>query len=235
MQDDWTVGPRLTINAGVRWDYESDMLNNDYVTPRRQCAPRRRRSSTRNRYFTDGDDRPPFYGAWQPRVGLSYDLTGAGKHVLFGGYGRYYDRVIYNAGLDERFRLQYAVRSVPVLRRRRAAQRPGRPIVWDPVVPEHAPASTALIAAGVAPAPEVFLIDNDTRPPVSDQFNGGMRTSIRGILLSANYAGIRAQQRLDVRLRQPPRRRHLLPVRFPASATSSSRATRRRTGSTRCT
>ena len=31
-----------------------------------------------SRYFTDGGDRPPFYGAWQPRVGFSYDLTGAG-------------------------------------------------------------------------------------------------------------------------------------------------------------
>ena len=25
--------PRLTLNLGLRWDYESDMLNNDYVTP----------------------------------------------------------------------------------------------------------------------------------------------------------------------------------------------------------
>ena len=53
VQDDWTVGPRLTINAGVRWDYESDMLNNDYVTPeavRAATAP----FVDGNRYFTDG-------------------------------------------------------------------------------------------------------------------------------------------------------------------------------------
>ena len=63
------------------------------------------------RYFTDGDDRPPFYGAWQPRLGFSYDITGKGQTIAFGGWGRYYDRVLYNSTLDERFRLQYAVRT----------------------------------------------------------------------------------------------------------------------------
>ena len=33
-QDDWTINSCLTANIGLRWDYESDMLNNDYVTPR---------------------------------------------------------------------------------------------------------------------------------------------------------------------------------------------------------
>ena len=49
---------------------------------------------------------------------------------------------------------------------------------------------------GVAPNPEVYLIANDTRPPVSDQFNGGVRTNAHGILLTANYAGIRGRNDL---------------------------------------
>jgi hypothetical protein len=190
VQDDWTAGPRVTINAGVRWDYESDMLNNDYVTPefvRQATAP----FVDGNRYFTDGNDRPPYLGAWQPRVGISYDLTGGGKHVLFGGYGRYSDRVIYNAGLDERFRLQYAVRTFQFSLD--GAPRNGQPtIVWNPSY-QSVDGLNGLIASGIAPTPEVFLIDNRTKPPVSNQFNVGLRTSVRGILLSGNYAGIRGR------------------------------------------
>ena len=33
LQDDWSPTPRLTINLGIRWDFESHMYNYDYVTP----------------------------------------------------------------------------------------------------------------------------------------------------------------------------------------------------------
>jgi hypothetical protein len=190
VQDDWQIAPRVTLNAGLRWDYESDMLNNNYVTPdavRAATAP----FVDGARYFTDGDDRPPFYRAWQPRVGIAYDLTGGGRHVLFAGYGRYYDRVIYNAGLDERFRLQYGVRSFQ-FSLDGGVRNGQQTIVWNPSFLSQA-GLDGLIASGVAPAPEVFLIANDTKPPMSDQFNAGVRTSVRGILVSANYAGIRGR------------------------------------------
>jgi hypothetical protein len=111
--------------------------------------------------------------------------------VAFAGYGRYYDRVFYNAGLDERFRLQYAVRTFQFSLD--GAPRNGQPtIIWDPSYQSQA-GLDGLIAAGIAPTPEVFLIDNNTKPPMSDQFNVGLRSSVKGILLSGNYAGIRGR------------------------------------------
>ena len=130
VQDDWAVTPRLTLNLGLRWDYESDMLNNDYVTPDNVRAATASFVDN-SRYFTDGDDRPAFYGAWQPRLGFSYDVTGNGQTIAFGGWGRYYDRVLYNSTLDERFRLQYAVRTFQFSQS--GGIRDGvETIVWDP-------------------------------------------------------------------------------------------------------
>ncbi len=106
-QDDWAIASRLTLNMGLRWDYESDMLNNDFVTPERM----RLSIIDGDRYFSDGDNRSPFYGAWQPRLGFSYDVTGQSKTILFGGWGRYYDRVIYNVAFDEGFSVQWETRT----------------------------------------------------------------------------------------------------------------------------
>ena len=189
-QDDWAITSRLTLNLGLRWDYESDMLNNDYVTPeavRTATAP----FVDDNVYFTDGDDRPAFYGAWQPRAGLSYDLSGTGRTVAFGGYGRYYDRVLYNSTLDERFRLQYAVRTFQFSATggiRDGAQT----IVWNPSY-LSVQGLNQVIASGLAPNPEVFLIANDTKPPLSDQWSLGVRHAFRGFLTSVTYAGSRGR------------------------------------------
>jgi Carboxypeptidase regulatory-like domain/TonB dependent receptor len=189
-QDDWAITPRLTLNLGLRWDYESDMLNNDYVTPdnvRAAAAP----FVDASRYFTDGDDRPPFYSAWQPRIGFSYDVLGNSKTIAFGGWGRHYDRVLYNNVLDERFRQQYAVRLFRFSFD--GAPRDGNQTIrWDNAYLSRS-ALDGLIANGVAPNPEIFLIENETKPPVSDQFSIGVRQRVGDILLSASYSGIRSR------------------------------------------
>jgi hypothetical protein len=189
-QDDWAIARRLTLNLGLRWDYESDMLNNDYVTPpevRTATAP----FVDQARYFTDGDDRPPFYGAWQPRLGLSYDVRGDGRAVLFGGYGRYFDRVLYNSTLDERFRLQYAVRTFRFSSD--GSIRDGfQTLPWNPAY-LSVDGLDQVIASGLAPNPEVFLIANDAKPPMSDQWSVGYRQGIGPLVTSFTYAGSRAR------------------------------------------
>ena len=134
------------------------------------------------RYFTDGDDRPPFYGAWQPRLGFSYDITGKGQTIAFGGWGRYYDRVLYNSTLDERFRLQYAVRTFQFSRS--GGIRDGvQTIVWDPSYLSVA-GLESIIARGRAPNPEVFLIANDAEA-------AACRTSGRSASVTASPASSR--------------------------------------------
>ena len=124
IQDDWTVTPQLELNLGLRWDYESNMLNNDYVTPADRVAalfaldtrsftgqtpdPGQTYAQSLAKggiditpYLADGRSRKPFKRAFAPRLGASYDVFGDRATVLFAGYGRSYDRTIANNALDE--------------------------------------------------------------------------------------------------------------------------------------
>lgn len=188
VQDEWLVNLKLILNLGLRWDYETDMLNPDYVTP---PAVRERLSGLfPAKFFTDGDDRDPQTDLFQPRLGFSYDIFENGRTVVFGGAGRYYDRVLFNNILDERFRLQY---SVGLFRFSATGEpRDGAPTVkWDPRFFTEAGLQEVL-ASGITGRPQVFLIENDTEVPYSNQWNLGVRQSFGNVLASLAYAGIRS-------------------------------------------
>ena len=191
-QDDWSPTKRLTFNIGVRWDYESNQFDTKYVTPTQVRADLdsvlRNRGFDPAQYFTDGTRRKPFYGAVQPRVGFSYALDERQMTTVFGSFGLFYDRSNFNNGLDERFRLQYAIRTFQFSSD--GLPRDGRPTLrWDPKYLTQAGLDAA-IASGVAPQPEVFLVQNDTKPPVSTQFSGGVRQILGDWRVAATYSNV---------------------------------------------
>lgn len=171
-QDNWVVNEHLNLNLGLRWDYESNQIDKNYVTPAniRQALSGVLPSS----YFSTGSEREAYKGEWQPRLGFAYDLFANSRSVVFGGFGRYYDRLFFNATLDERFRLQFPVY-------RLAFSNPNFPavsgkIVWNPSYLSAA-GLQGLIAQG-ATRPEIFLLNNDTKPPYSNQWNLGFRQAL---------------------------------------------------------
>lgn len=202
VQDDWQVNHHLTVNAGVRWDIETNPLNNDYVTPADVRASVTELATTIaamngpdffpvQNYLTDGDQREIFLGQIQPRLGLSYDLFGDQRLVVFGGAGRYYDRTLFNTGLDERYRLQYGVRKFQFSKD--GAVRDGQnTIAWDDSYLSRE-GLQGLIDSGIAPKPEIFLLENDTKPLHTDQFSFGVRHVIRDVNLSATFSHIRGE------------------------------------------
>jgi hypothetical protein len=202
VQDDWQVTPRLEINAGVRWDIETNPLNNDYVTPADVRESMTELAATVaavngpdffrvDNYLTDGSDRPMFLGAIQPRLGASYDLFGNQRTVVFGGAGRYYDRTLFTTGVDELLRLRYEVRKFQFSTD--GAMRDGnQTIVWDPAYLSKE-GLLALIDQGVAPKPEIFLIENDTKPLRSDQYSFGVRQAVGPFSLAATFSHIRTK------------------------------------------
>ncbi|MES1245374.1 MAG: carboxypeptidase regulatory-like domain-containing protein [Acidobacteriota bacterium] len=208
LQDDWQIG-NVTLNLGLRWDYESNMINNDYRTPPELVSALESACRTYgspvggqttwclrdfldlDRYTTDGGDRDPYYGMIQPRLGFAWDVRGNAKTVVFGGWGKYYDRVNLNDIFDEQYRQQYKIYSFCFSADGSPAPNCGVPaIAWRPEL-QSAEALRQLVARGQAPGPEVFLVDNEMKPPRSDQWTFGLRQQLGNWLSSLSYVGVR--------------------------------------------
>lgn len=195
VQDEWSVNPALLLNLGLRWDYETNMLDPDYVTPPDVVAAYS--SMLPAKYFTNGDDRETPTDMFQPRLGFSWDVKQDSRTVVYGGAGRYYDRVLYNDILDIRFRLQYkfgifrfAPPGTP------ADEVPAGYVVWNDSYYTEA-GLRQVMASGQTGNPEVFLLANDTEVPYSDQFNVGLRQSFGNMFGSLEYSNIRSYNGLS--------------------------------------
>ncbi|MFN0172822.1 MAG: carboxypeptidase regulatory-like domain-containing protein [Bryobacteraceae bacterium] len=101
-QDDWKVTSRLTLNLGLRYDYEEPfkMLTNQFMTLNFQTGlPRYAKGlpgdvlrNLRFKYETGGPNYP--FNAnkkdFAPRVGFAYRPFNDNKTVFRGGYGMFY-------------------------------------------------------------------------------------------------------------------------------------------------
>jgi outer membrane receptor protein involved in Fe transport len=177
IQDDWQVTDKLELNIGLRWDYETNGFNNDYVTPASAAAALRALPSTNyfdpENYISTGNNRKPFASAFAPRFGFSYDVAGDRTTVIFGGLGRYYDRNNFNNTVDE---ISRSLNPVGVFRfSADGLPRSGLPTVrWDPRYLTRQ-GLIDLRATSTSGLPELFAVKNDAKPPVNDQASLGIR------------------------------------------------------------
>ena len=211
IQDDWSIGKQLVLNLGLRWDAETNMINNSYVTPVPLADSLRAAyaagalvvpqplpgGASRNvpviqelggieRYLTTGKGTRPMYKkAFQPRLGASYAFPD-GNTVLFGGGGLYFDRNYWNTMFDEQYRRQFQVITISF----NPACAPGAVncTTWDPKYFD--PAQLRALGTAIG-RPEVFLVANDMVPPRTLQMSGGVRHNFGADLVTLSYNGLR--------------------------------------------
>jgi hypothetical protein len=196
IQDDWSPTSRLTLNLGVRWDRESNMLNTGYVTPQNVVDTLTRYNDSLpnrldlSRYISTGNNRKPFGGALQPRLGFSYALDRNNITTVFGGWGIYYDRSIFDFSVDE---IQKLARPTYVVRFAHpdSTPAPGQ-VTWNN---SYLTADTSVLSAlaRTSGQPEAFLLDNKMKPPKSTQWSLGVRRVLGSWVAALTYQGQRGK------------------------------------------
>jgi len=205
VQDDWRVMPRLTLNLGLRWEYDSNLTGNSSAhdpCPNLTEEPTKPCTWMANvidlKKYTDKKD-------FSPRIGFAYDLYGQGKTVFRGGYGIYYDRIILEAGAEELVQndraltvTQYAgsscnspfVPGPPSLNAcfaPAASFAPGTPTLAAPFIGPHQTGGVGILAMGP-----------DSHHPLFQQFSLGLQQQVgRNWVVSADGLHVFAYRQIN--------------------------------------
>ncbi|HEY0528571.1 MAG TPA: carboxypeptidase regulatory-like domain-containing protein [Gemmatimonadaceae bacterium] len=204
LQDDWSPVKRLLLNIGVRWDYESNMLNTGYVTPNggpihyvdtlRAYMSQPNTSSPSgqnlfvpldlNRYIATGNNRTPFKGAFQPRLGFSYGIDEASRTTVFGGWGLYYDRIPFDVAVDEKLKITnptYTIRFAPQGTAPIAGQ-----VAFNPsyLTADQSVLNPLVSQFGLR---ELWLMDNNYKVPKTTQWSVGVRQLLGDFVGTVTY------------------------------------------------
>ncbi|OLE67750.1 MAG: hypothetical protein AUG09_00890 [Acidobacteria bacterium 13_1_20CM_2_68_7] len=97
-QDAWSVAPRVTVKAGLRYSSETVKGSGSFTLPFGTQNFTDPSTGVTSRIFTPGTSSYApndytFGGNLAPRLGVTWDVMGNGKSRLYANWGRYFERV----------------------------------------------------------------------------------------------------------------------------------------------
>ncbi len=197
VQDDWRITRRLTLNVGLRYDYQQVPGERHNGLSNFNPNARNPETGLQGRLEFAGVDFgrtviDPDYNDFSPRIGFAFDVFGTAKTVIRGGYGIYYP-LTFNFATDFGalgFRGNTTVYAAPGGNADLPAFRlqEGFPFAVTPPI-------GARIGPSAFLSQNVSLDERRGRTPYSQQFVFSLQHELPGrFLLEATYSGNRGSK-----------------------------------------